>query len=549
MLLALKMNIKHGLMLRHMYRLTLVRRKSTYFITTPIFYVNAVPHIGHLYTAVIADAVHRFRMLLGCQQSIFSTGTDEHGTKIQEAALKSGSSLPDYCNNISKQYRDLFDLCKISYTDYVRTTEDCHVKEVQRFWKKLEAGGHIYEGKYAGWYCTPDEAFLSENQLAEKQAPDGSIYKVSAESGHRVEWTHEENFMFRLSRFKDDLLHWLQNEHSVQPSKFRQRLVDFVSNDELLHDISVSRPKDRVHWGIPVPGTPQQTIYVWLDALVSYITVARSRAWPPDLQIVGKDILKFHGVYWPAFLIAAGMEPPYSLLCHSHWTVNGEKMSKSKGNIVDPLQCIEKYSVSGLRYFLLREGVPHSDGNYSETKAIRILNSELADSLGNLLNRCCGATVNPEQIFPQFCPERFFELRKSEETLRLLDLLAELPDKVKEHYETYNFYKGINSIIATLHAANGFFESQKPWELRKKHLVPHLNTVLHLTMETLRVCGIALQPVIPDICEVLLDKLGIQPGKRKWCDIKPFSWEKNAVDNTPISAEKVTLYRRILASK
>ncbi|GFG35949.1 hypothetical protein Cfor_02919 [Coptotermes formosanus] len=506
------------------------------------------PHIGHVYSAVIADAAHRFQMLLGCQETVFSTGTDEHGTKIQEAAVRSGNPLPQYCDHISQQYRSLFQSCGIGYTDFVRTTEDRHKTEVHKFWNLLKDGGHIYAGKYSGWYCTADEAFLSENQLEERQGPDGSLYRVSAESGHHVEWTSEENFMFRLSAFQGDLLHWLQKEHSVYPAKFRHQLVDLVSNAELLHDVSVSRPKERVHWGIPVPDAPHQTIYVWLDALVNYVTVAQSHFWPPDLQIVGKDILKFHGVYWPAFLIAAGLEPPRSLLCHSHWTVDGEKMSKSRGNIVDPVECITKYTVSGLRYFLLREGVAHSDGNYSETKAIRILNAELADTLGNLLNRCSGTTVNPDQIFPQFCQHSFDTYCKTEEALRLVEFVSALPDLVREHFEVCNFYKGIDSIVATLHAGNRFFESQKPWELRKKRLSPHLNCVLHLTMETLRVCGILLQPIVPELSDMLLRKLGIPKEKRMWKDIKPFSWEQDSLCDIPISAEKLTLYKRIIDS-
>ncbi|XP_023720689.1 methionine--tRNA ligase, mitochondrial isoform X2 [Cryptotermes secundus] len=488
-------------------------------------------------------------MLLGCQETVFSTGTDEHGTKIQEAALQSGSPLPQYCDHISLQYRTLFQSCNIDYTDFVRTTEDRHKSEVHKFWNVLQAGGHIYLGTYSGWYCTPDETFLSENQLAERQGPDGCTYKVSAESGHPVEWTNEENFMFKLSSFQDDLLRWLQNDESVHPAKFRRQLIDFVSNDDLLHDVSVSRPKDRVHWGIPVPDAPHQTIYVWLDALVSYVTVAQSKLWPPDLQVIGKDILKFHGVYWPAFLIAAGLEPPRSLLCHSHWKVDGKKMSKSKGNIIDPLDCIVRYTASGLRYFLLREGVAHSDGNYSETKAIRILNSELADSLGNLLNRCSGKTVNPDQIFPKFCQHSFSIYCNSDEALKLVESLSALPDLVKDHFLACNFYKGIDCIVATLHAANRFFESQKPWELCKKHQSPHQNGVLHLTMETLRVCGILLQPIVPELSDTLLRKIGISKEKRMWKDIRPFSWEQGRLCNVPISAEKIMLYKRIMVSK
>ncbi|XP_023720690.1 methionine--tRNA ligase, mitochondrial isoform X3 [Cryptotermes secundus] len=443
------------LCLRLAGRSVLFRRKSTYFITTPIFYVNAPPHIGHVYTAVIADAAHRFQMLLGCQETVFSTGTDEHGTKIQEAALQSGSPLPQYCDHISLQYRTLFQSCNIDYTDFVRTTEDRHKSEVHKFWNVLQAGGHIYLGTYSGWYCTPDETFLSENQLAERQGPDGCTYKVSAESGHPVEWTNEENFMFKLSSFQDDLLRWLQN----------------------------------------------------------------------------------------------GLEPPRSLLCHSHWKVDGKKMSKSKGNIIDPLDCIVRYTASGLRYFLLREGVAHSDGNYSETKAIRILNSELADSLGNLLNRCSGKTVNPDQIFPKFCQHSFSIYCNSDEALKLVESLSALPDLVKDHFLACNFYKGIDCIVATLHAANRFFESQKPWELCKKHQSPHQNGVLHLTMETLRVCGILLQPIVPELSDTLLRKIGISKEKRMWKDIRPFSWEQGRLCNVPISAEKIMLYKRIMVSK
>nr|CAD7403107.1 unnamed protein product [Timema cristinae] len=502
-------------------------------------------------SAVIADASHRFHRLLACERSIFSTGTDEHGTKIQEAAAKAKTQLPQYCHNISLQYESLFQHYDILYTDFIRTTEEKHKKAVSHFWDSLKSNGYIYSGNYSGWYCVPDEQFLSENHLKEERGQDGKIHKVSIESGHPVQWMQEQNYLFKLSSFQEDLIHWLKNDKVVQPAKFCQQLRNWVLDAEFLQDVSVSRPSSRVHWGIAVPGDSSQTVYVWLDALVNYLTVAGYphssfvQNWPPDLQVVGKDILKFHGVYWPAFLLAAGLEPPRALFCHSHWTVDGEKMSKSKGNVVDPVTCMSKFTSSGLRYFLLREGTAHSDANYSETKVIRVLNAELADTLGNLLNRCCGKTVNPRQTFPKFCAQSQ-ELYNQDEAKRLVETVTDLPDAVCQHFKECNFYKGIDAIITTLHTTNRFFEIQKPWELVKHPKEQErLDWVIHLTMETLRVCGIMLQPIVPKLAELMLNKLGILENERMWSHIKPLSWEKELGYTVPISKEQTMLFRRI----
>lgn len=413
--------------------------------------VLSAPHIGHLYSAIIADAVHRFNRIATPETShscFLSTGTDEHGMKIQQAAVLHSTSTEDYCNSISARYRELFRQFRVDYSRFIRTTETDHRRAVQTFWRTLEASGSIYSANYAGWYCVPDETFLTESQLKENDRGE----KCSLESGHPVEWTEEQNYMFRLGKYQDEVRYWVKSsEDRVQPEKFRRILLDYL--DEPLPDISISRPISRVSWGIPVPTDPSQSVYVWLDALVNYLTVVGypkegyGVQWPPTVQVLGKDILKFHGIYWPAFLLAAKMEPPRQLLVHSHWTVDNQKMSKSKFNVVDPAERAELYTHEGLRYFLLREGVAHSDGSkyalngivcvanvfcfedYSDTKVLRILNSELADTLGNLLSRCCGKALNPASLYPALDELAFERLKSYDVTNRLIEVLNEMPGK------------------------------------------------------------------------------------------------------------------------
>uniref|UniRef100_A0A1B6G566 Methionine--tRNA ligase, mitochondrial n=1 Tax=Cuerna arida TaxID=1464854 RepID=A0A1B6G566_9HEMI len=524
-------------------------KTTKYSITTPIFYVNSSPHIGHLYTALLADAAQRFQRLLGTKDILFMTGTDEHGAKIQQAASNAKAQPKAYCDEISSQYKELFHQFGVNYTHFIRTTDDAHVNAVHDFWNKLVSQGHIYEGQYAGWYCVADEAFLTDAQLTEKIAADGSKIKVSADSGRPVEWTEENNFKFRLSSFQSDLLHWLKDERVVRPAKFHSELLAWVKDGVALQDVSVSRPAHRVHWAVPVPGHTDQTVYVWLDALVSYLTAAgypdNLHSWPPRCQTLGKDILKFHGVYWPAFLIAAGLEPPACLTVHSHWTVDDEKMSKSLGNVVAPAEAAQLFTAEGLRYFLLREGTLHSDANYNNEKVLRLLNAELADTLGNLLNRCCGKAVNPSQHFPAFIAQHFHQYCEHE-ARHLICLLEALPDEVEEHYSSFNYYRGVDVIVSALHEANRFFEAKQPWVLRRSaESTDHLNCVLHVTMETLRVCGIALQPIVPHMSQLLLDKLNIPRTERLWEHMRTLSVN----DSTQLCSDNVVLYRRIVANK
>uniref|UniRef100_A0A6E8V1X0 Methionine--tRNA ligase, mitochondrial n=1 Tax=Anopheles coluzzii TaxID=1518534 RepID=A0A6E8V1X0_ANOCL len=520
------------------------------FVTTPIFYVNAAPHIGHLYSAVIADAIHRFNQITRPAESgdcFLSTGTDEHGLKIQQAAIKHSTSTEDYCDAISTKYRELFGRFQIDYSRFIRTTDTDHRQAVQAFWRSLAASDSIYSASYSGWYCVPDETFLTDSQLKENERGE----KCSLESGHPVEWTEEENYMFRLSRYQDDVRHWVKGLEGrrIQPDKFGRILLDWL--EEPLPDISISRPMNRVSWGVPVPSDPSQSVYVWLEALVNYLTVVgypkenfRTR-WPPTVQVLGKDILKFHGIYWPAFLLAAQIEPPRQLLVHSHWTVDNQKMSKSKQNVVDPNERAELYTYEGLRYFLLREGVAHSDGNYSDTKVLRILNSELADTLGNLLSRCCGKALNAESIFPAVDRQALDTLKQIDATKRMLEALEEMPDKASSHYKNYNFYLVVDTIVHLLHTANNFFETTAPWKLKKSDNPADrakLNTILSVTMEVLRQAGIAAQPIVPGLSKQLLDKLQIVPTARRWNDLQVSFRTQDA----PLAQDECILFRRIM---
>lgn len=535
-------------------------QKTPFYITTPIFYVNAAPHLGHLYTAVVADAIQRFEKLTNPDcRVIFSTGTDEHGTKIQQAAAKAKLSLPEYCTNISNEYKQLFRDFNVEYTDFIRTTEERHKVAVKHFWNKLVKKDYVYKSKYSGWYSVNDEAFVPETHVKD-EVRDGENVKVSIESGHKVEWTEETNYMFRLSAFKSHLQQWLKNDGVITPSKFQKQLQEMLANDAYLPDISVSRPSNRVHWAIRVPDDEEQSIYVWLDALVNYLTVAgypdegvmmeRGRPWPADVHVVGKDILKFHGIYWPAFLMAIKWHPPRRLVCHSHWTVDGNKMSKSLGNVVCPRNTPVDYDA--LRYLLLREATMASDANFSLTKVINVANSELADSLGNLASRCCGTALNPLQEFPALQPTEFTQLLQGEHAALLVEYVEALPGTCYTHYKNYQFYKAVDAVIKVLHVANLFFETTKPWELRKTpEKQKELDVILHVTMETLRICGIVLQPIIPEMSKKLLDKLQIGSNCRNWQHCETPSWRlKGAIYETKhIQSGKFVLFQRIYEKK
>ncbi|XP_068104178.1 methionine--tRNA ligase, mitochondrial isoform X2 [Hyperolius riggenbachi] len=411
----------------------------------------------------------------------------------------------------------LFDAIGISYTDFIRTTETRHTQAVVHFWKTLEEKKYIYKGTYKGWYCASDEAFLSEEQTVERPDPSGNRIRVSIESGHQVHWMSEENYMFRLSAFRPKLLTWLQT-NPIHPVSFQQIVYQWL--EEELQDLSVSRQSSRVSWGIPVPSDSSQTIYVWLDALVNYLTVAKYpdlkyAPWGPSIHFLGKDILRFHAIYWPAFLMAADLPPPVKLFVHSHWTCQGVKMSKSLQNVVDPTECIKQYTRDGLRYFLLRNGSPERDCDFNHNSVCKLLNSTLADALGGLLNRCTAQAINPLQCWPHY---QCLNIPPSaqDQLQTLLGALRGLPEKVDQFMNNFQVYKALEAIDVCVRLSNAFFQSQAPWKLHsgKEEEKAWGQSVLYLSLEALRLYATLLQPAVPGIAKVILDRLGVDNTHR-----------------------------------
>ena len=479
-----------------------------FFVTTPIYYVNDTPHLGHAYPTVAADALARFMRLDG-RRVMFLTGTDEHGQKVERSAQALGLTPQQFADQVSASFREMDRLLDISYDDYIRTTEARHIRGVQALWRELERRGEIYLGRFAGWYCVRDEAFYEESELVDGKAPTGA----------EVEWLEEKNYFFRLSSWQDRLLAWYEaNPEAIAPRSRRNEVVSFVRAG--LNDLSISRTS--FSWGIPVPGNPKHVIYVWLDALTNYITALGypetespdySTFWPDVLHVVGKDILRFHAVYWPAFLMAAALEPPRRIFAHGWWTVEGEKMSKSLGNGIPPDVLVERYGVDPARYFLLRELPFGSDGDFSHRAVVGRLNGDLANDFGNLaqrvlvmINRECRARV----------PEPGAFLAADTELLgRARGLLA----AVRGHISEQAFHMALEAIWRVVAEANRYVDEQAPWVLRRSDPM-RMKTVLYTLAETIRRLAILIQPFVPGAAAKLLDQLGVPEAARSFATIE-----------------------------
>ena len=463
---------------------------KNFYITTPIYYPSAKPHMGHAYSSIIADFFARFKRIDGYDVH-FLTGTDEHGLKIQRAAEKKNIDPQDFCDEISQTFRDLSVTLNLSNTDFIRTTEERHKKTVQYLWGELEKNGNIYLSKYSGWYSVSDEAYYTEDEIFENDN-----IKKAKESGSIVEWIEEESYFFKLSSWQDSLLkHYEKFPSFISPQSRKNEVVSFVKSG--LKDISISRKT--FSWGIKVPKNDEHVIYVWLDALTNYISALNypdlndnlfKKFWPASVHLIGKDILRFHSVYWPAFLMAANIPLPEKIFGHG-WILSGdEKMSKSKGNILDPLDIIKTYGLDPLRYYLIKEVSFGNDGNISQEKLEDCINSDLANNYGNLCQRVTSfAEKNCFSKVPTI--EKF-----NHEDLVLLNNFKNNLTNIRDSIDNQNINFYINFIVSSLFQANKYFNDQEPW--KKKDDQKRLNTIVFTSLEIIRKISFLLYPIMPD---------------------------------------------------
>jgi methionyl-tRNA synthetase len=480
--------------------------KQRYFVTTPIYYVNGAPHVGHAYTSIAADVMARFKRLDG-YDVFYLTGTDEHGQKVEKAAADAGLDPQSFTDQVSAQFRDLADRLNVSYDDFIRTTEERHKLSCAALWRRIAAAGDIYLGHYEGWYAVRDEAFYDEAELTER--PDGS--KV-APSGAPVEWVREPSYFFKLSAYQDRLLTLYEDQPDfIAPAGSRNEIVSFVRGG--LNDLSISRTS--FHWGIPVPDAPGHVMYVWLDALTNYITAcgypdetaSRWPFWPADVHMVGKEITRFHAVIWPAMLMAAGLPLPRRVSANGWWTVEGEKMSKSLGNVLDASELAAKYGVDQIRYFLLREKPFGADGTFRFQSLVTRLNVELANDLGNLAQRTLSLVArNCEGRLPGRGPV-------TEADATLLAAAEALPALLRDKIDRQLFHEALEEVWKVVRAANAYIDHQAPWALRKTDL-SRMGAVLRVLVDVLRSIGTALLAFMPTTMARLLDQLGVPPDAR-----------------------------------
>ena len=468
--------------------------------------------MGHAYSSIIADFFARFKRLQG-SNVFFLTGTDEHGLKIQRAAEKNKMDPKLFCDQISKTFRDLSTTLNLTNNDFIRTTEQRHHKSVENIWNILEKKNEIYLSKYSGWYSVSDEAYYNEDEI---ETVDG--IKKSKSSGSTVEWVEEESFFFKLSKWEKPLLEFYQkNPKFILPDSRRNEVISFVKSG--LKDLSVSRKS--FSWGIKVPNNKDHVIYVWLDALTNYLSALNypdikdklyQSFWPATLHLIGKDILRFHAVYWPAFLMAADIPLPERVYGHG-WILSGEeKMSKSKGNILDPLEIINKYGLDPLRYYLIKEVSFGNDGNISQDKLEDCINSDLANNYGNLCQRVISFT---EKNLKLSIPNKIVF---NDDDLKILNIFKNEHDNLIKYIDDQDINSYVNFIINQLFAANKYFNDQEPW--KKKADIERLNTIVYVALELIRKITIMLNPIIPESSNKVLKALNLNADKIKFDEIK-----------------------------
>jgi methionyl-tRNA synthetase len=479
---------------------------SRFFITTAIPYANGAPHIGHAYERIATDAIQRFMRLDG-RETLFVTGMDEHGLKVQQAAVREGVTPQQFVDRVAAEFEAMGDMLNARADDIVRTTEPRHARASQAIWERMAANGDVYLSKYSGWYSVRDEAYFDEGELTD--GPDGTKL---APSGAPVEWVEEESYFFRLSQYADKLLaHYAANPDFVTPETYRNEIVAFVKRG--LSDLSISRAT--LKWGVPVPGDPKHVMYVWVDALTNYITATgfpddgpRAKFWPADAHVIGKDITRFHSIYWPAFLMSARLPVPKQVVVHGFLFNRGEKMSKSVGNVVSPQAMVDAYGLDPVRYFFLREVPFGQDGSYSHEAIVARMNADLANDIGNLAQRSLTMIAKAGARTPDW--------RKAipaKEDLAMLARADALLGEARRHMQSFALNLYIGAVFEVVSEANRYFANAEPWKLAKSDPA-RMGLVLYVTIETLRIAAILLQPAMPASMGGLLDLLGVPPEAR-----------------------------------
>jgi methionyl-tRNA synthetase len=515
-------------------------KDSKFYVTTPIYYVTAAPHVGSLYSTVIADVVARWHKLCG-KKVFFLTGTDEHGQKVAQAAAQAGEEPQKFVDRLSGEYKKIWRMYDLEYSDFIRTTDERHKKAVYEWLSLAMNKGDIYKSRYEGWYCVPDESFVADKDIVQ-----GDKAPLCPTCGRETIPLSEENYFFKLSAYQDKLLQFYKdNPDFVTPKERLNEVISFVQSG--LKDLSISRTT--VKWAIPFPGDSEHCVYVWVDALVNYISAIgfgdKNKQsefdfwWPADVHIMGKEIVKFHAVYWPAFLMSAGLPLPKKLLAHGWITVEGKKMSKSLGNVVDPTMLAEKYGIEPVKYYLLRQLPINQDGDFSYLGLEHHINADLVGGLGNLLNRMV-ALAEKNNVQKINVPQEW-----SAEAQMLFDEYNATMKEYKQHFEDYSFHVALARLFKLVNQTNAYFHGQEPWKIAKSNPVL-FNQIISATCHSLRGIALLLWPIMPHKMETLLKSIGVQFNLMKgpWSGVDVSAW------NTEFNLTKVdTLFAKIEPQK